>query len=210
MRSRPSQEMGIHLTRQFRHTKGLGQPISTKLLGQKIRQYTSTVSAQMTQSRLTFVDDVGIVLMMYRLLQVKMNYYCSVVRWSSGSSGRRNTWPEEHWSIGSDDVFLLGKSIVNIFRSWWNIVSVFVHSGSRVDGWTGQACTESLSQRFPNCGPRTPRGPWGTDRGSARNYCFLVEFWEQMYKLLYTVTSKNLLLKSLFFLLFITSSEADY
>jgi len=34
----------------------------------------------------------------------------------------------------------------------------------------------TLHHRFPNCGPRTPRGPWGTDSGSAGNYCFLVEF----------------------------------
>ena len=36
-----------------------------------------------------------------------------------------------------------------------------------------------LYQCFPNCGPRTPGGPWGFDRGSAGkwgNYCFLVEF----------------------------------
>jgi len=52
-----------------------------------------------------------------------------------------------------------------------------------------------LSQRFPNYGPRTPGGPWGSDRGSTGNYCFIVEFREKMCTLLYTVTSKYLLLK---------------
>jgi len=27
---------------------------------------------------------------------------------------------------------------------------------------------------FPKLGSRTPGAPWGSDRGSARNYCFLV------------------------------------
>ena len=67
----------------------------------------------------------------------------------------------------------------------------------------------AIGQRFPNCGPRTPGGPWGSDRGSAGkwgNYCFLVEFREIMCKYFYTVTSKNLLLKSLLFLFINTSS----
>ena len=37
--------------------------------------------------------------------------------------------------------------------------------------------TVTLVQRFPNCGPRTPGGPWGSDRGSAKNFsCFVDKF----------------------------------
>ena len=51
----------------------------------------------------------------------------------------------------------------------------------------------TIQQRFPNCGPPTPRGSWGTEReGSAGNYCFLVEFRERMCTSFYTVISKNL------------------
>src|SRR6218665_1855233 len=46
--------------------------------------------------------------------------------------------------------------------------------------------------------------------GSARNYCFLLEFREKMCKLLHTVTSINLLVKALLFLLINTSGEGDY
>jgi len=64
----------------------------------------------------------------------------------------------------------------------------------------------NVSQRFPNCGPRTPGVREALTGGSAGNYCFLVECREKMCKFLHTVTSKNLLLKSLLFF----SSESDY
>ena len=73
----------------------------------------------------------------------------------------------------------------------------------------GAYYSRGLKQCFPNCGPWTIGGPWGSDRGSAGNYCFLVEFREKICKFLYTVISKYVLLKSILFLFINTSSEAD-
>jgi len=67
-----------------------------------------------------------------------------------------------------------------------------------------------LKSAFPKLWSADPKGSVRHWRWSAGNYCFLVEFREKIYKLLYTVTSENLLLKSLLFLLINTSSEADY
>ena len=88
---------------------------------------------------------------------------------------------------------------VLIWPCWvWEHLRVF-HLKRCYTNLTMNGCIHiHIRQHFPNCGPRTPRGQWGTHRrGSAGNYYFLVEIREQMCKLLYSVISKNLLLKSL-------------
>src|SRR6218665_645169 len=72
----------------------------------------------------------------------------------------------------------------------------------------------------PMEGPHTNVGTWApsylatllSDRGSAGNYCFLVEFSENKFVNFYIKLLLNnyVLLKSLLFLFIIKSSEADY
>ena len=125
------------------------------------------------------------VLIIHKINTVKNIYTLSNNQYRYSAKTVSNTWYSAKFGTRFSPIENLLSSIAcPPLQTWWvgndkssdvEVLS-FGFSGVTVEE---QPSTSSMQQGFPNCGPQTPGGPWGSDRGSAVNYCFFVEFTEK-------------------------------